>query len=202
MSPGLGQMSPGIFNSGRGTPISQFGHPTPPLSSSSTPISSAFPAAASAPNLLATAGAKVNRSRKMSIRKSDIGDPILISTTSVVDTVALPTGASLRNGMENMAPAVPPINPRRKRFGFGRADTEPPEPPFARPMYGSGSLSSDEVPTQHRTRHRLKKSSSDGAKIGLYIRAQQESKFASSTQSTPSLAQLQTSPPRMQNGMF
>jgi hypothetical protein len=137
----------------------------------------------------------------MSIKKSDIGDPILISTTSVVDTIDLPAGASLRNGME--APPVPPINPRRKRFAFGRADTEPPQPPFAKSMYGPGSHSSDESQKQPRTRHRLKKSSSDGAKIGLYIRAQQESKFPVATQSTPALAHLQqNSPPRMQNGMF
>ena len=203
VTPGLGQMSPGIFNSGRATPISPFGHPTPPLSSSSTPIAPAFPATVSAPNLLANAGVKASRPRKMSIKKSDIGDPVLISTTSVVDTIELPAGASLRNGME-AAPPVPPINPRRKRFGFGRGDNDPPEPPFAKPMYGSGSLSSDESPKVPRTRHRLKKSSSDGAKIGLYIRAQQESKFpAPATQSTPALAHLQqNSPPRMQNGMF
>lgn len=200
LSPGLGQMSPGIFNSGRATPISPFANPTPPLSSSSTPTASAFPGSASTPNLLANAGLKAARSRKMSIKKTDIGDPVLISTTSVVDTVDLPAGASLRNGME--APPVPPINPRRKRFAFGRADTEPPQPPFANPMYGSGSHSSDESPKPPRTRHRLKKSSSDGAKIGLYIRAQQESKFPPATQSTPALAQLQSSPPRMQNGMF
>jgi hypothetical protein len=170
------------------------------MSASSTPTAAGFPGSASTPNLLTNTSFKGGRPRKMSIKKSTIGEPVLISTTSVVDTVNLPPGASLRNGMD--APPVPPINPRRKRFAFGRADTEPPQPPFASPMFGSGSHSSDESPKPPRTRHRLKKSSSDGAKIGLYIRAQQESKFAGATQSTPALAQLQSSPPRMRNGMF
>jgi hypothetical protein len=196
-SPGLSPMSPGMAsNSGRATPVAAFANPTPPLSSSSTPTASSF--SASTPNLLAGPSVKGARQRKMSIKKSDISDPVLISTTSVVDTVNLPPGASLRNGMD--APPVPPLNPRRKRFGFGRADTEPPEPPFASPMYGSGSHSSDESQKPRVTRHRLKKSSSDGAKIGLYIRAQQEGLAA--TQSTPVLQRLQSSPPRMKNGMF
>ncbi|KIW08042.1 uncharacterized protein PV09_00986 [Verruconis gallopava] len=195
LSPGLNQMSPTIFGSGRATPNPAFANPTPPLSSSSTPTASSF--SASTPNLLAGASMKAARQRKMSIKKSDIGEPVLISTTSVVDTIDLPAGASLKNGME--PPPVPPINPRRKRFAFGRADTEPPEPPFASASYGSGSQSSDEAPKPPRTRHRLKKSSSDGAKIGLYIRAQQE---GSAVKSTPALQHLQSSPPRMQNGMF
>jgi hypothetical protein len=67
-------------------------------------------------------------------------------------------------------------------------------------MYASGSHSSDESQKPRATRHRLKKSSSDGAKIGLYIRAQQE---GIATQSTPALQHLRSSPPRMmQNGMF
>ena len=63
--------------------------------------------------------------RKRSVNKSDISDPTFLSSTSSVSTVALPEGASLRNGMDGgeevLPPPVPPINPRRNReWGVGR----------------------------------------------------------------------------------
>ena len=51
--------------------------------------------------------------RKKTISKADISEPSLISFTSNVDTVDLPEGASLKNGMDE-PPPVPPINPRRR----------------------------------------------------------------------------------------
>ncbi|KAF2147848.1 hypothetical protein K461DRAFT_283435 [Myriangium duriaei CBS 260.36] len=63
--------------------------------------------------------------RKKTVQKSDIGEPVLISSTSNVDTIDLPPGASLRNGMEVTLPAG---NPRRRQtkklFGFGKEDRE------------------------------------------------------------------------------
>lgn len=62
--------------------------------------------------------------RKRSVNKSEISDPIFVSSTSSVTTIDLPPGASLANGMSPHAPAIPPINPRRRR-----------SPPGAMTMY-------------------------------------------------------------------
>ena len=116
---------------------------------------------------------------------------MLISTTSVIDTVDLPEGASLRNGMDDVTPRIPSINPMRRRFGFGRVsgDVEPPKPLFAT---GDNSHSGDESEKVYKSHHKLRKSSSEGAKIGMRLRAQQEAK---AMQSTPSLAAHNHYPP-------
>ncbi|KAF2444746.1 hypothetical protein P171DRAFT_281918 [Karstenula rhodostoma CBS 690.94] len=93
---------------------------TPPVSNPGTPDKIAFNPDARPPPM-----AKVGTLRKKSIAKADIGEPMFLSTTSVIDTVNLPPGASLRNGMETAPPPVPPINPRR-RFGFGRSEIRDP----------------------------------------------------------------------------
>jgi hypothetical protein len=137
--------------------------------------------------------------RKKSIQKHEISEPTLISTTSVIDTVDLPPEASLRNGMDQLSPPVPPMNPLRRRFGFGRrADVDPPRPPYASGDHHS--YSADEGNDKpYRPRHRLRKSSSEGGKIGMRLRPQQE---AMAMQSSPSLAggHTQYSPPRMGEG--
>lgn len=97
-------------------------NPTPPLSGSSPTINVAayspvIPSSARGPGL-----------RKRTITKSDISEPTLISSTSNVDTVDLPPGASLKNGMDEVAPPLPPINPRRrgtrKLFGLASKNIE------------------------------------------------------------------------------
>ncbi|KAK7554708.1 hypothetical protein IWX49DRAFT_506339 [Phyllosticta citricarpa] len=65
---------------------------------------------------------KTDLPRKKSIQKSIISEPMFLSSTSVVDTIELPAGASLRNGMMD-PPPVPPVNPKRRRFGFGRSNS-------------------------------------------------------------------------------
>ncbi|KAK7524571.1 hypothetical protein IWZ03DRAFT_340570 [Phyllosticta citriasiana] len=65
---------------------------------------------------------KMDLPRKKSIQKSIISEPMFLSSTSVVDTIELPAGASLRNGMMD-PPPVPPVNPKRRRFGFGRSNS-------------------------------------------------------------------------------
>ena len=77
--------------------------------------------------------------RGRSINKQDISEPTFISTTSTFDTVDLPPGASLSNGMDevslpNSAPPIPSRDSRRKRtpnlfhaFG-GRSDRRPESP--------------------------------------------------------------------------
>ena len=64
-----------------------------------------------------------NNNRNRSINKNDISEPTFLSCTSSVDTVSLPPGASLSNGMdprptEPLSPSAPPIpqrDSRRKR---------------------------------------------------------------------------------------
>ncbi|QIW95408.1 hypothetical protein AMS68_000926 [Peltaster fructicola] len=85
---------------------------TPPMSGASTPLNASFSASSGSGRPL----------RKKTISKSDISEPTLVSWTSNIDTVDLPPGASLKNGMAD-APPVPPINPKRKtRKIFGRSE--------------------------------------------------------------------------------
>lgn len=91
--------------------------------------------------------------RKKSIAKSIISEPMFLSSTSVVDTIELPPGASLKNGMDEVPPPLPPINPMRRRFGFGRSDS-----------HGSSTTNSEGRPStddsdSKKSRGRLRKSS-------------------------------------------
>ncbi|KAK5135247.1 hypothetical protein LTR08_005497 [Meristemomyces frigidus] len=97
--------------------------PTPPVSSANTPQGSNFAPHPNMPNVQPRTGIL----RKKTISKSSISEPTLISSTSTMDTVDLPEGASLRNGMESPPPPLPPVNPRRrggtrKVFGLGRSN--------------------------------------------------------------------------------
>lgn len=134
---------------------------TPPLSAANTPIASTFNANGSLPS----GGLKAPR--KKSIQKSDISEPVFISATSVMDTVDLPAGASLKNGFEP-APPLPPLNPMRRRFMFGRSENhemQVPQPPFAEPYR---TASADETDNRSRqTRHKLRKSSSEGRSLNV-----------------------------------
>lgn len=63
--------------------------------------------------------------RKKTINKFDISEPTLVSSTSNIDTVDLPAGASLRNGMDEIyaleQQAV--TTRRRKLFGFSKNES-------------------------------------------------------------------------------
>jgi hypothetical protein len=193
---------------------------TPPLSETSTPVMASTPTFPQhAPQFGAAAMRAKSHSQKRPIQKSDISDPVLISTTSVIDTIALPAGASLRNGMDEVssykAPPLPPLNPMRRKFGFGkgapysngaspvashaglddflnqRNSASKHSGTYGRSVSSSGSagsggsaaatesldrvypLSSDEAPVW-RPKHGLRKSSSEGEKLGMRLRAQQE----------------------------
>ncbi|KAG8632144.1 hypothetical protein KVT40_001284 [Elsinoe batatas] len=111
---------PGAVSSPRPSPMPSpyYANPTPPASGNSTPVAYG-PATPTMPNI---PNIKQNGLlRKRTVSKNEISDPILISSTSNVETVDLPAGASLRNGME--PPPIPPVNPRRratkKLFGLG-----------------------------------------------------------------------------------
>ncbi|EDU51186.1 conserved hypothetical protein [Pyrenophora tritici-repentis Pt-1C-BFP] len=181
-SPGLPvspRPSPGGFNmSGNGQPQSTSPMPpfsandTPPVSTPTTPSSTAFNPKTVQPFN------KQGPLRKKSVVKSEIGEPVFISTTSVIDTINLPPGASLKNGAEVNAPPVPPINPMRRRFGFGRGEAQSPSSPSPydpavqhgmeglRAPYSEAfrSESSDAV-HQAAPKSRLRKTSSEGKSL-------------------------------------
>lgn len=133
-----------------------------------------------------TAG-RVQQHRKRSINKQDISDPMFISSTSSVGTVALPPGASLNNGMEKShggsAPPVPPFNPRRKRNlilrqALGRGDKAELSPSREHTFQDRSNVSADETEQAPRTRQRLRKISSEGGSMNA--RARQQILFATS----------------------
>ncbi|KZM26962.1 uncharacterized protein EKO05_0004757 [Ascochyta rabiei] len=143
---------------------------TPPASNPTTPNSAAFNASAVHPLI------RQGMLRKKSIAKSEISEPVFLSTTSVIDTVNLPAGASLKNGSEPfMPPPVPPINPMRRRFGFGRSDSETssdgptnhpdmetPRAPYAESVRTNPSDVSSQIP---QARNRLRKRSSESRSL-------------------------------------
>lgn len=125
------QLTPSSFQSMNGSArnspaVPSFSHmATPPLSGANTPVNSKFtpPPMPPGPTLRS-----VGPLRKKTISKSEISEPIaLLSSTSNVDTIDLPAGASLKNGMDS-PPPVPPVNPRRrgtrKLFGLGRSESD------------------------------------------------------------------------------
>lgn len=181
-SPGLPispRPSPGGFNSALTSPMPPFSaNHTPPVSNPTTPSAAAFNPSTVQPMI------RQGMLRKKSVAKSDISEPVFLSTTSVIDTVSLPPGASLKNGIEHNAPPVPPINPMRKRFGFGRSPAEShnpydpaiqpgfetPRAPFAEPVRTN---SSDALPTQALpARNKLRKTSSEGKSLRGQAQAQ------------------------------
>ncbi|TKA21951.1 hypothetical protein B0A50_08647 [Salinomyces thailandicus] len=101
-----------------GSPIVQ--NPTPPLSGPNTPQGASFK-----DHALPILQPRSVPLRKKTISKSDISEPTLVSSTSNVDTIDLPDGASLKNGID-AAPPLPPLNPKRrgtrKLFGLGRSE--------------------------------------------------------------------------------
>ncbi|KAF2747421.1 hypothetical protein M011DRAFT_59519 [Sporormia fimetaria CBS 119925] len=150
------------------SPVPPFSaHSTPPISGTSTPVAAAFNTGAA--TMMASNGAL----RKKSINKADISEPIFLSTTSVIDTVNLPSGASLKNGSQ-APPPLPPINPMRRKFGFGRTPSDEhtahplsagssPSAPYGDAMYTN---STDALPPKGPPpRQRLRKTSSEGRSL-------------------------------------
>lgn len=127
-----------------------------------------------------TAG-RVQQHRKRSINKQDISDPMFISSTSSVGTIALPPGASLNNGMEKShgasAPPVPPFNPRRKRNlilrqALGRGDKAELSPSGEHTYQDRSNVSADETEQAPKPRQRLRKISSEGGNMNSRARQQ------------------------------
>lgn len=119
--------------------------------------------------------------RKGSVNKHDISEPHFLSSTSSVNTVDLPRGASLSNGMEP-PPPVPPQNPRRRRTetllqALGRLekiDSAPPVLASVNAYEERGTFSADEGDGKSKSfrRHKLRKSSSEGGTLNAKARQQ------------------------------
>ena len=142
--PSPATLSPNVYSpaasiSGRPSPTLPFAqNMTPPLSGTNTPLSATF----TPPPQIPPSGLPKGVLRKKTISKGDISEPTLISSTSTVDTIELPEGASLKNGMDD-APPVPPINPRRRagKSLFGLGHRKESEDHFS--IYGSRSKTPD-----------------------------------------------------------
>ncbi|KAI9823059.1 MAG: hypothetical protein M1832_002713 [Thelocarpon impressellum] len=170
-------------------PIGVSPRPSPqtPFSANSTPSlinsSASSPAIASPASVDSRAGAqtysRVPPHHKRPVNKADISEPTFVSCTSSILTVSLPAGASHGAGPGETAPPLPPINPLRRRLQNTQAVLNP----FSRgpkttpsPAQANGGLEersrfsdhdADERPSWQR--HKLRKSSSDGA--NLHVRA-------------------------------
>ena len=142
--------------------------------------------------------------RKRSINKQDISEPTFVSCTSSVDTVNLPPGASLSNGMDAPSPSrgpPPPIpvrDSRRKRTqtllqALGRierpAETsstgQTPNPREYDPYEERSTFSADDEPsTSSKIRQRLRKSSSEG---GLNAKAARQAAMQAPSPAVPNV---------------
>ncbi|KAF9696933.1 hypothetical protein EKO04_004965 [Ascochyta lentis] len=170
-SPG-GHNSPGMTTyQPQASPVPPFpATHTPPASNPTTPNSAAFNPNAVQPLI------RQGMLRKKSIAKAEISEPVFLSTTSVIDTVNLPAGASLKNGSEPFVPPpVPPINPMRRRFGFGRSDSDKSSDgptshpdmdtlraPYPESVRTNTSEASSQIP---QPRNRLRKSTSESRSL-------------------------------------
>ncbi|USP73683.1 uncharacterized protein yc1106_00957 [Curvularia clavata] len=183
LSPGLPispRPSPGVYSNHSGQGYSHPSSPMPPFANSHTPPVSnpttPNPTTPNAPAFNPSTVQPINRQgvlRKKSIAKSDISEPVFISTTSVIDTIDLPPGASLKNGSDPDAPPVPPINPMRRRFGFGRGESsdpavqpgmDSPRAPFAEPLR-TGSADGLAEFSHPPPRNGLRKATSEGRSL-------------------------------------
>lgn len=186
---GRGKHSPSAPVSPRPSPSSyhssaSYGYPTPTSPQPPFPAGQTPPASHSATPSAATFHPGTTQStirqgmpRHKSIVKSDISEPVFVSTTSVIDTVNLPPGASLKNGTDYHAPPVPPINPMRRKFGLGRggethsphdhhvsrASIDTPHAPFAETMRTNSADAAGFPMAQPRTR--LRKTSSESKSL-------------------------------------
>ncbi|KAF1837067.1 hypothetical protein BDW02DRAFT_189884 [Decorospora gaudefroyi] len=171
--------SPGAYYGPSGGPQSHQTSPmppfsanhTPPVSNPTTPNTAAFNPSAVQPLT------RQGMLRKKSVAKSEISEPVFVSTTSSIDTVNLPAGASLKNGIDHEAPPVPPLNPMRRRFGFGRGESQIPSPydpaiqpgmeapraPYTEPL----RTNSSDALVNHvqQSESRLRKTSSEGKSL-------------------------------------
>ena len=176
-SPNLIGLSP------RPSPIAPYSaNSTPPLTETSPAVSAATTPTLGATQAFPNGSSRNIGPRKKSIYKSQISEPVFISSTSNMPTVGLPPGASLSNGAESVtSPPVPPMNPRRRRptatqtiLGLGRSDkNEELAPPMSAPFREEvRSTFSDEGDSRPAKPRKLRKSSSEGGNLNARARHQ------------------------------
>ena len=135
---------------------------------------------------------RAGQGRKHSVNKHDISEPTFISCTSSVDTVGLPPGASLKNGIDTPpspedAPPIPARDSRRKRTqtllqALGRLDKSELAPSMPSPSPSQSvhdavreeqsTFSADDEPISI-WKQRLRKTSSDGGNMSTKARQQE-----------------------------
>ena len=139
--------------------------------------------------------------RKRSVNKQDISEPTFVSCTSSVDTVNLPPGASLSNGMDAPSPTRDPPPPipirdsRRKRTqtflqAISRTEkpteitpTQPASSSRNDPYEERSTFSADDEPTaSSKMRQRLRKTSSEG---GLNAKAARQAALQAPSPALP-----------------
>ncbi|KAK2626865.1 hypothetical protein QTJ16_004040 [Diplocarpon rosae] len=147
--------------------------------------------------------------RKKSINKSEISEPMFISSTSSMSTVNLLPGPNLQSGPEINAPPIPPVNPKRRQtrtmFGglMGRKDDDEIHrmPSATHSTEEISTFSADEGDPKPRTRQKLRKSSSEGGHLNA--RARQAANAAPSPAMPGTFLPVSRPPPCLiEGGMF
>ncbi|QKX60701.1 uncharacterized protein TRUGW13939_07847 [Talaromyces rugulosus] len=106
-----------------------------------------------------------NNLPKRQVDKWQISEPTFVSTTSNVPIVDLHAAASLPNGVE-IPPAVPPMNPRRKRTGTGTGSMHRPQTASARSSQDERRpMTSFDDEKRQLAHQRLRKMSSEGTSL-------------------------------------
>ncbi|PKY02834.1 hypothetical protein P168DRAFT_312091 [Aspergillus campestris IBT 28561] len=161
--------------------------PLAPYSANATPPLYELPpepTPSSSTSASSTAGSSRSRSQaglqKRAINKMQISEPTFVSSTSNVPLRGLPPGASLTNGAAG-TPPIPPMNPRRRRqtttqtlLGALKGDRHDSQhsASTASSLGEEQSNFSDEGEKRPRTRHRLRKISSEGGHLNARARQQ------------------------------
>ena len=161
-----------------GTPATSERRPLPENDSPTMPV----PMSPTLPARAFQDSRRIPNNRKKSVNKSDISDPTFLSGTSSVNTMKLhgndgfgPRGQGSGRGY---VPPLPPINPRRKTAQqaianvFGRSEIAPPPFMGSYPEPGRSVASDRNGNGRTHVRQRLRKTSSDGANLGIRARQQ------------------------------
>ncbi|KAI9726132.1 MAG: hypothetical protein M1834_009408 [Cirrosporium novae-zelandiae] len=187
--------------------------PMTPYSANSTPPimeDSSGPSADPLPQAFPNGG-NFQYTRKRSVKKSQISEPTFVSSTSSVNLVGLPAGASLSNGRDHrdVSPPIPPMNPRRRMtqanksmYGGMPSSRGAPSPaPYdysMHPMQERSVWSEDETQARSRSqsRTRLRKMPSEGG--NLHAKSRQR---AMNGRQSPAMPHIPSNV-RLEGGMF
>lgn len=167
-------------------------HSTPSLRETSSTFSATHPTMSNPQNSHSQyhSYSRPGSSRKRSINKHDISEPTFISCTSSVDTIDLPPGASLSNGMDSppaengAAPPIPARDSRRKRTQTllqalariekpqGSSSTQHSSPRDDDIDEERSTFSADDEPTSRSMKQKLRKTSSEANNMNFRARQQ------------------------------